>query len=136
MTRWFLEHGADPNRESKTCADCRTPLSWAVAFASLDTIKLLFYYGGPESIKHGYLLCNAAYRQAPGRNEILEYLFAKRGLGDINKLEYHDNPTVAAEKNCYFACDAPLHVAASGGYLDTVQLLVACGADPLLPNSK
>ncbi|KAI4246287.1 MAG: hypothetical protein L6R40_001955 [Gallowayella cf. fulva] len=136
MTRWFLDHGADPNRQSRNWAESNTPLSWAVLHASLDTIKLLFDRGGPDSIKHGYLLYHAALRKASHRVEVIEYLLTKGGLADINKLEYHDNPILASERNHYFVCNAPIHVAASDGDLEVLQLLVSRGADPLLPNAK
>ena len=134
MTRWFLDHGADPNRESRGWAECNTPLGWAVANASLDIIKLLFDRGG--SIKHGDLLIHVAYRKNPDRIQVVEYLLAKGALADINKLRYHDNPALSYERNHFFECDAAIHMAARVGHLDVVELLIARGTDPLLPNSK
>ncbi|KAL8756237.1 MAG: hypothetical protein Q9199_003059 [Rusavskia elegans] len=137
MTRWLLDRGADPNHESRGCwAESTTPLSWAVLFAPLDTIKLLFDFGGPSSIQHGYLLYHAAQRTTSDRLEILEYLLKQGGLPDLNKLEYHDNPILASERNHYSVCTAPIHVAASKGHLDVVQLLIARSADPVLQNAK
>ncbi|KAL8943728.1 MAG: hypothetical protein Q9211_000877 [Gyalolechia sp. 1 TL-2023] len=98
MTRWFLDHGADPNRKTRGCwAECTTPLSWAVLFASLETIKMLFDRGGPESNKHGYLLYHAAHRPTPDRLDVLEYIVFQGGLADVNKLEYHDDPILASD---------------------------------------
>lgn len=134
MTRWFLDHGADSNRESKGWAECNTPLGWAVANASLDTIKLLFDRGG--SIKHGDPLIHVASRKNPDRIQVVEYLLAKGARADINKLHYHDNAALSYERNPFFECDAAIHMAARVGHLDVVELLIARGADPLLPNSK
>ncbi|KAL8787408.1 MAG: hypothetical protein Q9195_007783 [Heterodermia aff. obscurata] len=133
MTRWLLDHGADPNAESRTK---NTPLSRAVHYAPMSTIQLLFDHGGPDCMNHGDLLHCATYRELPDRIEVLEYLFTKGAQRDINKILYEDHPGLFADENLIFGCDAPLHVAARTGKLDVVKFLIAHGADARKSDGK
>ena len=133
MTRWFLDHGADPNAESRIN---NTPLSRAIHSASLSIIKMLFDRGGPDCINHGELLLCATYRNLPDRIEVLEYLFTKGARRDINKLHHQDRPDLFREHNLIIGCKAPLHEAADSGKLDVVKFLVANGADARKPDGK
>ncbi|KAL8812473.1 MAG: hypothetical protein Q9200_001002 [Gallowayella weberi] len=85
LTRWLLDRGADPNAESRIK---RTPLSRAVQERSLDTIKLLMEYGGPDSINHGFLLLCAIWRKLPDYMQILEYILDKGAERHVNEYRY------------------------------------------------
>lgn len=130
---WLLNHGADPNAESRTN---NTPLSRAVASASFDMIKLLFERGGPDSIRHGELLIHAVGRDRPDALEVVESLFTKGALNDINKVLHRDRPDLFEEENLIIGCTTPLRVAARRGNLAMVKLLVAHGADPMVSDGK
>lgn len=133
MARWFLDHGADPNAESRID---RTPLSRAVIIGSFDMIKLLFERGGPESITHGQLLHYATSRNLPDQIHVIEYLFTKGATRDINKLQHQDRLSLFEEENLIIGCKTPLHLAAGKGKLEVVKLLVAHGADPVMKDGK
>ena len=133
MTRWFLDHGADPNAETRMDV---TPISRALVYASIDIIKVLFNHGGPHSINHGQLLHHAVHREMPDRLQVLEYLFIKGALGNINQLKYQDRLDLFEEENLIVGCGTPLHEAARTGKQDIVKFLVAYGADPLIRDGK
>ena len=126
MTRWFLDHGADPNADRNG----ETSLSVAVRDAPFNTIKLLFDRGGPDSIRKGDLLWYAVHRQLPDYMQVLEYLLAKGATADLNKLASHDRPDLAYYEDMLLGRGTPLHSAARSGRLDVVKLLVSYGADP------
>lgn len=133
MTRWFLDHDADPNAETRMGV---TPISKAVIHASMDIIEMLFIHGGPQSIDHGQLLHHAMYSETSDRLRVLEYLFTKGALRNINQHKYHDRPDLFEEENLIFGCGTPLHEAARLGKQDVVAFLVAHGADPLIRDGK
>lgn len=138
MTRWLLDHGADPNAESvvNEAKMGETPLSISMLYTPFDTIKLLFERGGPESIKYGELLWYAVERRLPDRVEVLEYLLVKGAAVDLNRLQYHDRPGPAMQADWVLGRQTPLHGAAYNGDLDVVKLFVAWGANPTMPDSK
>lgn len=133
MTRWFLDHGADPNAETENGT---TPLSRAVLYAPFDIIALLFDHGGPDSINHGQLLHHAVYRESLDHLGVLQYLLRKGALRNINQLKYQDRMGLFEVENLIIDCETPLHEAARGGRLDVVKLLVAQGANPLIQDGK
>jgi len=133
MTRWFLDHGADPNAQTRLGI---TPISKALVSASFDIVTLLFDQGGPDSIQHGHLLHHIIHRQNQDRLQVLEYLFAKGALNQLNRIKYHDCPSLYEEENLIVGCGTPLHEAATSGKLDIVRSLVARGADPLMHDGK
>ncbi|KAL8727129.1 MAG: hypothetical protein Q9166_006262 [cf. Caloplaca sp. 2 TL-2023] len=138
MTRWLLDHGADPNAESviNGAKMGETPLSISMLYTPFSTIKLLFERGGPESIKYGELLWYAVERKLPDRVKVLEYLLAKGAAVDLKRLQYHDRPGPAMQADWVLGRQTPLHGAARNGDLDVVKLFVAWGADPTMPDSK
>ena len=133
MTRWFLDHGANPNAET---GNNTTPLSRALLYAPLDIIALLFDHGGPDSINHGQLLHHAVYRESSDRLQILQYLLEKGAFTKINQLKYQDQKALFEDENLIIGCGTPLHEAARGGRLDVAKLLVAQGANPLIQDGK
>ncbi|KAL8894504.1 MAG: hypothetical protein Q9207_008489 [Kuettlingeria erythrocarpa] len=133
MTRWFLNHGADPNAETRMGV---TPISRALVHASIDIIEMLLDHGGPQSIDHGQLLHHAVHRETSDRLQVLEHLFTKGALRVINQLKYQDRLDLFEEENLIVGCGTPLHEAARLGKQDVVELLVARGADPLIRDGK
>ena len=133
MMQWFIEHEADPNAES---GNDTTPLSYALKAASFHIIKLLFKYGGPESIQHGQLLHHAVHRQSPDYLQVLQYLLEQGAQCKINELKYQSRQDLFESEGLIVGCGTPLHEAAKSGRLDVVKLLVAQGADPLVRDSK
>ena len=99
-------------------------------------IKLLFKRGGPDSVKHGELLIHAVGRDKPDALEVVKYLFSKGALNDINKVLHQDRPDLFEKENLIVGCTTPLRVAARRGNLGMVRLLVAHGADPMVPDGK
>ncbi|KAL9599248.1 MAG: hypothetical protein Q9219_003950 [cf. Caloplaca sp. 3 TL-2023] len=138
MTQWFLDHGADPNAEkvSDGYEMGETALSISMWSSPFNTIKLLFKYGGAQSIKRGGLLWYAVNRKLPDRVKVLEYLLAKGAAVDLLRLQYYDRPRPAMEYDWVLGRQTPLHGAARNGYLDVVKLFIAWGADPMMPDSK
>ncbi|KAL8805565.1 MAG: hypothetical protein Q9223_005119 [Gallowayella weberi] len=138
MLRWFLDHGADPNAEKVVDGDKmgETPLSRAMWRAPFATVKLLFDYGGPDSIKYGSLVWYAVSRELPDRLQVLKYLLEKGAASDLNKLLFHDRPEPARQADWVVGRDTPLHTAARHGDLDAARLFVAWGADPAIRDSQ
>lgn len=133
MTRWFLDHGADPNAETRMGV---TPISRALIHASSDIIEMLFNHGGPQSVDHGQLLHHALHRETSDRLQVLEYLFTKGALRVINQLKYRDRLDLFQEEHLTIGCGTPLHEAARLGKEDVVEFLVARGADPLIRDGR
>ncbi|KAL8648564.1 MAG: hypothetical protein Q9210_004917 [Variospora velana] len=133
MTRWFLDHGADPNAETRMGV---TPISRALVYASIDIIQMLINHGGPQSIDHGQLLHHAVHRETSDCLQVLEYLFTKGALRIINQLKHQDRLDLFEEENLIVGCGTPLHEAARLGKQDVVEFLVARGANALIRDGK
>ena len=84
LIHWFLVHGADPNAYGRNHA--KTPLTYAAHRASLNTVKMLFEYGGDA--RRGSLLHAVVRGKKPGRLAILDYLLSKGA--PIDGLEYEE----------------------------------------------
>ncbi|KAL8798384.1 MAG: hypothetical protein Q9182_006706 [Xanthomendoza sp. 2 TL-2023] len=128
LTRWLLDRGADPNAESRIK---RTPLSRAVQERSLDMIRLLMEYGGPDSINHGFLLLCAIWRKLPDHMQVLEYVLDEGAERHVNEASHSVYPD-----NCVLPFQVPLQEAAGSGKLDAVKLLLARGADPRILDGR
>ncbi|KAI9855632.1 MAG: hypothetical protein M1813_009678 [Trichoglossum hirsutum] len=125
LTEWFLSHGANPNAD---CGMDITPLSFAVVQASLDTIKLLFDYGG--TIADGELLHHAARRQTSDREDVINFLL-KMGAS-VNYVLYPNSYLYRKA----FNFGTPLHGAAKVGSYDVVEMFLRKGADPLIRDPR
>ena len=138
LTRWLLDHGADPNAE-RICMECKmgqTPLSIAMWRAPWSIIQLLIERGGPESLRCGHLLWHVVQRVLPDRLEVMEYLLKNGAAADVRRLQFEDRPEAARQADWVIGRGTPLHTAACNGCLDAVKLLIAWGADPAQPDSK
>jgi len=124
----------------KASAPADTSLTRALMTADLDTIKaLLDKQPGlvDELLDSGVRPLNAALRFAmrPLVDTLLAYqpeidAFAAAGLGDADRLgaALEKNPELAKEQEADGF--TALHLAAIGGHLESVRLLLAKGADP------
>ncbi|BAE63378.1 unnamed protein product [Aspergillus oryzae RIB40] len=112
---WFLDHGADPNKESRI-RDC-TPLSYAVMEAPFNIVKYLFENGG--QLKRGQLLHYAAMRRKDDSYEVLQFIYNEDP--DYNELQINkllDEGTSHHLMNYRSGLGTPLHYAASSGSVD------------------
>lgn len=121
MTKWFLDHGANPNAR---CDLDITPLSTAVQKASLTTIMLLLKHGGDT--RKGQLLHVAIERSQLDQLAIIDMLIAF-GAG-INDRMFENDPPSWLECRLLVA-GTPLHKAAEMGSAATAAHLLAIGAD-------
>ncbi|TKA57306.1 hypothetical protein B0A55_11464 [Friedmanniomyces simplex] len=122
LTNWFLQRGADPNAK---CFLDITPLSAAVQYASIATIRKLFEHGG--SITDGQLLHYAVLRDREERVEVIRYLVSKGS--QVNAVLYQDSPR-SFEQRKALGLGTPLHAAAERGDLSVVHTLITMSADP------
>ncbi|EGD77528.1 hypothetical protein PTSG_08626 [Salpingoeca rosetta] len=114
----LLQHNADPN--VKTHNSRRTPLHTAARHGHLDVVQLLVSQGARTSVRDvkGQL---AIHRAAGyGRTAVLEYLFQDK----IAKERFLEAQTRQGHR--------PLALAASHGHVDTVNLLLDLGANPMM----
>lgn len=130
LTKWLLNHGADPNI---TFGKDFTPISMALYRAPFSIIKLLLDGGG--SIERGQLLHHASQRVNSDRLEVVAFILDNGGLQNINKTLYQDSLTDWVDEEL-FGLGTPLHGAAEDGALDVIELLLARGADPSIKDSK
>ncbi|KAF7623202.1 ankyrin repeat-containing domain protein [Aspergillus flavus] len=122
---WFLDHGADPNKESRI-RDC-TPLSYAVMEAPFNIVKYLFENGG--QLKRGQLLHYAAMRRKDDSYEVLQFIYNEDP--DYNELQINkllDEGTSHHLMNYRSGLGTPLHYAASSGSVDMVSFQLDKGA--------
>ncbi|KAI4137603.1 MAG: hypothetical protein LQ341_005075 [Variospora aurantia] len=138
LTRWLLDHGADPNTERINLGGKmgKTPVSLAMWRAPWSTIQLLIERGGPETLRCGHLLWYAVQRMLPDRLEVMEYLLRNGAAADVRTLQFENRPEAAFEADWVLGRGTPLHTAARGGCLDAVKMLIAWGADPTQPDTK
>jgi ankyrin repeat protein len=125
LTKWFLDHGADPNKRCRL-RDC-TPLSYAVREAPFDIVKLLFEEGG--EIHQGQLLHYAAMRTEGDSIQVLSFIYEQDP--DLNELRLNkllDEGTPEYFMNERSGLCTPLHYASMSGSAEMVRFLKAKGA--------
>ncbi|KAL3440240.1 putative hspc200 [Aspergillus insuetus] len=120
MTLWLLDHGADPNKQ---CAIDLTPLSWAVEYASLSTIKLLFERGA-DPLK-GEPLHHTVNRKTEVA-EVLSLLLEKGA--PLNGKQYEDHPN-SFRLYFFMGLGTALHQAAWLNNIEAARFLLEKGAD-------
>lgn len=125
LTKWFLDHGADPNKRCRL-RDC-TPLSYAVHNAPFDIIMLLFEEGG--EIHQGQLLHYAAMRNEGNSIQVLSFIYDQDpdfNRSRLNKLLDEDYPEYFMNERTGLC--TPLHYASMSGSAEMVCFLKAKGA--------
>lgn len=127
MTRWLLDHGADPNRQSFVDI---TPLSCAVADAPIHIIKLLLDRGGDA--RRGELLQHAIDRKEDAVEVLL--LLLERGA-PLNLLMYQNHPW-SWRLFLVTGLGTPLHKATRLKKVGTVRYLLDQGADTSIKDSN
>lgn len=119
MTRWFLEHGTNPNTSCEV--DC-TPLSYTIRNARLSVIKLMLDHRG--DVRKGQLLQYAVCRDE-GLEDIIS-LLVERGA-PLNATMYKDGQTLI---HFYpISLGTALHTATEQGKMNAIRLLKHLGAD-------
>lgn len=119
MTKWFLEHGANPNTSCDV--DC-TPLSYAIRNACLSVIKLMLDHGG--DVQKGQLLQYAVCRDE-GLEDVIA-LLVERGAS-LNATMYEDDQTLM--RFYPMSLGTALHTATEQGKANAIRLLKHLGAD-------
>ncbi|KAJ5319016.1 uncharacterized protein N7506_011720 [Penicillium brevicompactum] len=119
MTRWFLDHGANPNARCEV--DC-TPLSYAVRNASLSVIELMLSRGG--DVQKGQLLQRAVSRDEQ-LGDVISLLVDKGA--PLNATMYEDGPTL--QRFFPMSLGTALHIATEQGKTDAIRILIRLGAD-------
>ncbi|MCJ1393752.1 hypothetical protein MMC18_006628 [Xylographa bjoerkii] len=122
VIRWFLVHGADTNAYGRDHA--RTPLTYAAQRASLNTVMILFEYGGDARI--GSPLHSVIRGTKPGRLAIFEYLLEKGA--PIDGLEYEEHHRLFQVWRCR-GLGTPLHAAVKVESEIMIAALLGKGAD-------
>lgn len=117
LTKYLLEHGADPNRNP--LADIHPALNMVVKGNSKEMAELLIHHGAKVN-GLGALAMAAKFR----RFEMMELLF-QHGA-DVND----DAKNRIEECFDYFDRTTALHEAAKLGHVDVVQFLIEKGANP------
>ncbi|KAL8887692.1 MAG: hypothetical protein Q9215_004764 [Flavoplaca cf. flavocitrina] len=138
IIRWLLRRGADPSAERTMFGERigETPLSKAMLNTSFKLIRLMFRYGGPDSINSGSLLWYAINRNLPDRLQLLKYLLRNGTAANLNKLMYHDRPEAARQADWAIGRGTPLHSAAGDRKIDVSKLFIRRGADPSIRDAQ
>jgi ankyrin repeat protein len=127
LTRWFLEHGADPNA---SCLLDLTPTSYAVGNGPMAVFNMLLDSGA--DVHKGQLLHYAVGR-TDGAEEFVTRLL---DLGcSINEIKYQLDPT-SWEERWIHGLGTALHRAAEFSSISVVRILLKRGADTSVLDSK
>lgn len=127
LTRWFLDHGADPNVR---CDWDITPLSVCIRDAPLSTVFLLLRHAG--DVRRGQQLRFAIQRTSLDQLAIIDMLLS---FGtNINARMYEDDEPSWLE-NQAFGMGTALHQAVELGNEDVVAILLGRGALPSIQDS-
>lgn len=120
MTIWLLDRGANPNQQ---CEIDLTPLSYAVKYASISIIKLLFSRGG--NIQQGQLLFHALERES----EVIEVLQLLLSEGASLNTTMYQNHYPSWRLYFFMGLGTALHKAAELGNVEVVRFLIQKGID-------
>jgi hypothetical protein len=101
-----------------------TPLSYAVARAPLETVRLLFDHGG--SVTRGYLVNHATQRPDSECLDILRFLVDQHGA-PVDQMLWEDRPDLVHWARIFGT--TPLDNAANAGNVDAVRFLLDHGVD-------
>ena len=121
LVRWFLNHGSDPDSR---CDWDITPLSVAVAKASLSTTRLMLSCGGDP--RKGQLLHFAMGRTLLDQLAVIDTLIS---FGVSLDARMFENDPSSWLENHAFGMGTPLHKAAQLGNADAAAYLLWRGAN-------
>lgn len=122
LTRWLLDHGADPNARGDWDI---TPLSAALRNASTTTAFYMMHCGG--DIRRGQTLHFAIERDSPDQLAVMDVILAAGA--SINARLFEDDPASWMENHA-FGMGTPLHRAVELDKVAVVAYLLEHGANP------
>lgn len=121
LTRWLLDHGADPNAGNDGYL---TVMSLAALWAQVSTLLMLLVSGG--DVQRGQVLHWAVQRSDGTEGEIVRLLLSHGA--PLNRLDYDGNPPQWYALSCK-GLGTPLHEAAWTGKSSLIATLIEHGAD-------
>ncbi|KAF1812551.1 ankyrin, partial [Eremomyces bilateralis CBS 781.70] len=128
LTRWFLDHEADPNAGS---GGNSTLISMAALDAPASTIRFLVEHGG--TLSRGYPLHFAMFRETPDLLEVIELLVELGApIDEIMNEGAPDNWFEGRDRHA----ETPLHFAVHLEKEDIVTYFLKKGADYNIRNSS
>lgn len=127
IVKWFLDHGANPNKAS---SGWPSPLEQAASTASLSVIRLLVQYGG--RIHPSNVAPWTAKGSKSGRMEVLAY-FLEQGA-TVNDVEYQFDQSIF-KQHWRRSFGTALHHASRRGNEEMVRFLLERGARLDIKNS-
>ena len=127
LVRWFVTHGANPNKAKQSWP---SPLETAAWRASLDVIKILVDHGG--RVYPSNALPAAAKTSLPDRTEILAYFLDNGAPIDMIEYEFDDDTRKTFGMKAF---GTALHHASKEGNEQLVRFLLERGAATDLKDS-
>lgn len=115
VSRWLLDHGADPNWRGFTGGTC---LSWADFSGNKELCDLLRERGARDDIR------DKEFQALPREFGIM--VLAGWGFGEMLQKRLREQPELL---NTMTPGGTPLHVAARNGHVHSLNILLAAGAD-------
>ena len=129
LTKWLLEHGADPNLPGKRGI---TPLAKAAWTSSIEILELLLKHGA--RLEGSRALSAAASRNGP--NQIKKVSFLLQAGADINEVDFEPPWLVSPVLKIIKSKGTALHSASKfGDKPEMIDFLLKHGGDPKIKNS-